>query len=275
MFERTTPLTSKQAQFSLEVNPVQSANSVKSDLIQEIKDRYETALKENDTEDSWYSYFYEVTDELMGEAIMSEDIYDMLMQHICEELTFEEELEVLNYIASTEDEFNQKFYSHFEKSSIEVDDIRAQVLYDPSSKEPERIYVLNEDKVWEPAGYTDKGKLMPAIQKKFVKPKGPFFSIVGFMGKSKNGKIFEFKIKDSSTKFTGAVVENKSKDKIIAMLYETLEGHEIYNKKNSASTKKQVLSSTEEFLLRYFDRNNKNKKRYFLNKLEYYYLQKN
>jgi hypothetical protein len=275
MFERTTPLTSKQAQFSLEVNPVQSANSVKSDLIQEIKDRYETALKENDTEDSWYSYFYEVTDELMGEAIMSEDIYDMLMQHICEELTFEEELEVLNYIASTEDEFNQKFYSHFEKSSIEVDDIRAQVLYDPSSKEPERIYVLNEDKVWEPAGYTDKGKLMPAIQKKFVKPKGPFFSIVGFMGKSKNGKIFEFKIKDSSTKFTGAVVENKSKDKIIAMLNETLEGHEIYNKKNSASTKKQVLSSTEEFLLRYFDRNNKNKKRYFLNKLEYYYLQKN
>jgi ribosomal protein S17 len=126
-----------------------------------------------------------------------------------------------------------------------------------------------------PAGYTDKGKLMRAIQKKFVKPKGPFFSIVGFMGKSKNGKIFEFKIKDSSTKFTGAVVENKSKDKIIAMLNETLEGHDIYNKKNTASTKKQVLASTEEFLLRYYDRVQKNKMRYFLNKLEYYYLQKN
>ena len=177
-------------------------------------------------------------------------------------------------MASMEDEFNIKFKSHFEKSSVEVDDIIAQVLYDSSSSEPEKVYVL-DDTVWRPAGYTDKGKLMPVIRKKFVKPKGPFFSIVGFMGKSKNGKIFEFKIKDSSTKFTGAVVENKSKDKIIAMLNETLQEHEIYNKKNTASTKKQVLSSTEEFLLRYYDRTNKNKMRYFLTKLEYYYLQKN
>jgi hypothetical protein len=181
----------------------------------------------------------------------------------------------LNYIASTDDEFNEKFKSHFEKSSIEVEEIIGQVLYDPSTKEAEKIYVLNEDNVWAPAGYTDKGILMPAIQKKFVKPKGPFFSIVGFMGKSKNGKIFEFKVKDSSTKFTGAVVENKSKDKIIAMLNETLERHDTYNKKNTATTKKQVLSIAEEFVLRYYDRTNKNKKRYFLNKLEYYYLQKN
>jgi ribosomal protein S17 len=257
------------------MEPQIETQSVESDLIQEIKARYEMATKNNDTgDDSFYAYFDEVAGELIGEAITYKEIYEMLMEHICEELTFEEELEVLNYMASTDDEFNANFESHFEKSSIEVGDIRAQVLYDPSSKDPEKIYVLN-DTVWEPAGYTDKGKLMPAIQKKFAKPRGPFFSIVGFMGKSKNGKIFEFKIKDSSTKFTGAVVENKSKDKIIAMLNETLEGHDIYNKKNTASTKKQVLSSTEEFLLRYFDRTNKNKKRYFLNKSEYYYLQKN
>ena len=275
MTERTTPLTSKKTHFSLEMEPQIETQSVESDLIQEIKARYEMATKSNDTgDDSFYAYFDEVAGELIGEAITYKEIYEMLMEHICEELTFEEELEVLNYMASTDDEFNANFESHFEKSSIEVGDIRAQVLYDPSSKDPEKIYVLN-DTVWEPAGYTDKGKLMPAIQKKFAKPRGPFFSIVGFMGKSKNGKIFEFKIKDSSTKFTGAVVENKSKDKIIAMLNETLEGHDIYNKKNTASTKKQVLSSTEEFLLRYFDRTNKNKKRYFLNKSEYYYLQKN
>jgi len=272
MTERTTPLTSKKSQFSLELQ-ADVKNEEKSDLIQEIKARYEMATNSSEAEDSFYSYFDEVTGELIGESITYEEIYEMLMEHICEELTIEEELEVLNYMASTGDEFNAKFESHFKKSSIEVDDIQAQVLYDPSSKEPERIYVLNGTH-WEPAGYTDKGKLMPAIQKKFIKPKGPFFSIVGFMGKSKNGKIFEFKIKDSSTTFTGAVVENKSKDKIIGLLNETLEGHEIYNKKNTSSTKKQVLASTEEFLLRYFDRTNKNKKRYFLNKLEYYYLQK-
>ena len=71
------------------------------------------------------------------------------------------------------------------------------------------------------------------------------------------------------------MLENKPKDKIIAMLNETLEQPDTYNKKNTASTQKQVLSITEEFLLRYFDRINKNKRRYFLNKLEYYYLQKN
>ena len=271
MTERTTPLTSKRSQFSLEIEK-DSPTEVKSDLIQEIKDRYAMAMQEND-DDNWYSYFNDVTSELMDEGISREDIDDMLMQHICEELTFEEELEVLNYIASTDDEFNVKFESHFAKSAIDVDDIRGQVLYDPSSKDSEKIYVLNG--TWIPAGYTDKGKLMPAIQDKFVKPKGPFFSIVGFMGKSKNGKVFEFKVKDSSTKFTGAVVENKPKDKIISMLNETLEQADTYNKKNTASTKKQVLSITEEFLLRYFDRTNKNKRRYFLNKLEYYYLQKN
>ena len=274
MTERTTPLTSKQPQFSLEDPVEQETNDVKSNLINDIKARYETALKTTSGEDSMYSYFDDVAGELMEDGIRMVQIEDMLMQHICEELTFEEELELLNYIASTDDEFNIKFESHFEKSSIEVDDIIAQVLYDSSSTEPEKIYVL-DDTVWQPAGYTDKGKLMPAIRKKFVKPKGPFFSIVGFMGKSKNGKMFEFKIKDSSTKFTGAVVENKSKDKIIAMLNETLQEHEIYNKKNTASTKKQVLSRTEEFLLRYYDITNKNKMRYFLTKLEYYYLQKN
>lgn len=274
MTERTTPLTSKKAQFTLEVENKESYETTKSNLIEEIKERYELALKTDSGEDSWYAYFDEAAGELMEDGIRMVEIEDMLMQHICDELSFEEELEVLNYISSTNDTFNVKFKSHFEKSSIEVDDLQGQVLYDHSSSDPVRIYVLN-DTVWEPAGYTDKGILMPLLQKKIVRPKGPFFSIVGFMGKSKNGKIFEFKIKDSSTKFTGAVVENKPKDKIIEMLNETLQEHEIYNKKNTASTKKQVLVIIEEFLLRYYDRTNKNKMRYFLSKLEYYYLQKN
>jgi hypothetical protein len=280
MTERTTPLTSKNPQFFLEMELTNQNKSTdekvksKSNLIDEIKERYETALTSHDTEDSWYTYFDKVSEELMEDGIRMVEIEDMLMQHICEELTFEEELEVLNYMTSTEDEFNEKFESHFQKSSIDVDDIRAQVLYDPSSKDPVKIYTLNEG-VWEPAGYTDKSKLMPYVERTFVKPKGPFFTTIGFMGKSKNGKIFEFKIKDSSTKFTGAVLENKSKESIIELLNETLQEHEIYNKKNTASTKKQVLSITEEFLLRYYDRTNKNKMRYFLNKLEYYYLQKN
>jgi hypothetical protein len=210
MTERTTPLSSKKSQFTLDIEEKVAEKNTKSNLINEIKERYELGLKTDSGEDSWYAYFDEVSGELMEDGIRMVEIEDMLMQHICEELSFEEELEVLNYMASTDDDFNAKFQSHFEKSSIEVDDIRGQVLYDPSSSEPVRIYVLN-DTVWEPAGYTAKGKLMTAVQKKIVKPKGPFFSIVGFMGKSKNGKIFEFKIKDSSTKFTGAVVENKPK----------------------------------------------------------------
>ena len=200
----------------------------------------------------------------------------MLMEHICEELTFEEELELLNYMALSEDAFDEKFIPHFSKTSIEAEDLVAQLLIDPSSKDPEKLYVLNKERrVWEPASYTEKGILMPHIKKKFVKPKGPFFSIVGFMGKSKNGKIYEFKIKDSDSKFTGAVFENKSKPQIISILNQTLEIHDAYNKKNTASTKKNVLAIVEECLLRYYDNTRRNNKRYFLNKLEYYYLLKN
>jgi hypothetical protein len=273
MTERMTPITSKLAEVSLEVEKV-SPNEEESTLITEIKKRYEIAITGEDGLDDWYSYIQEVVNELAEHNI--HDLEEFIMEHICEELTFEEELELLNYMASTDDEFNEKFLSHFQKTSVEVEGIVAQLLLDPSSKDQERIYVLNQARrVWEPASYTERGILMPHIKGKFVKPKGPFFSIVGFMGKSKNGKIFEFKIKESDTKFTGAVVENKSKPDIIVILNKTLEIHDAYNKKNTSSKKKNVLSITEEFLLRYYDRIKRNNKRYFLNKLEYYYLQKN
>ena len=276
MTERTTPITSKIAEVSLEVEKLSPEIEIESTLMKEIKEKYDIALQEGNGTDDWYVYFQEVVDELADFKISGQDLEELLMEHICEELTFEEELELLNYMATTEDPFNEKFISHFKKTSIEVDDIVAQVLLDPSSKDQERLYVLNqESRTWIPASYTERGILIPHLKRTFTKPRGPFFSIVGFMGKSKNGKIYEFKIKDSDTKFTGAVLENKAKEKIMAILNQTVEIHDAYNKKNSASKKKQVLSITEEFLLRYYDRINRNKKRYFLNKLEYYYLQKN
>jgi hypothetical protein len=179
-------------------------------------------------------------------------------------------------MTSTDDAFNEKFAYHFSKTSIEEEGLVAQLLLDPSSKDQEKIYVLNQERrLWEPASYTERGLLMQHISKKIVKPKGPFFSIVGFMGKSKNGKIYEFKIKESDSKFTGAVFENKSKPQIISILNQTLEIHDAYNKKNTSSTKKNVLAIVEECLLRHYDKKKRNNKRYFLNKLEYYYLQKN
>ena len=276
MTERMIPITSKPSQFSLTVDKVSPEVESESTLITELKQKYENALHEGGGSDDWYMYFYEALDELSDVVISGPKLEELLMEHICEELTFEEEVEVLNYMASTDDAFNEKFVSHFSKTSIEAEGLVAQLLLDPSSKDQEKLYVLNQERrLWELASYTERGILLTHIKSKFVKPKGPFFSIVGFMGKSKNGKLYEFKIKESDSKFTGAVFENKSKPQIMTILNQTLEIHDAYNKKNTASTKKNVLAIVEECLLRHFDKQKRNNKRYFLNKLEYYYLQKN
>jgi hypothetical protein len=93
---------------------------------------------------------------------------------------------------------------------------------------------------------------------------------------NKSSNTFEFKIKDiKETKFTGAIVENKSKPEICQIINTTIGQPEKFNKKNTSLKKKNELCVLEELLLRHYDKINKKGMRYFLNKVEFYYLNKN
>ena len=61
---------------------------------------------------------------------------------------------------------------------------------------------------------------------------------------------------------------------MIEIINTTLE-EDTYNKANTSSFNKNELCIIEELLLRHYDEIKKNNKRYFLNKIEYYQLNKN
>ena len=70
-------------------------------------------------------------------------------------------------------------------------------------------------------------------------------------------------------------ITNKSKPVIISLINTTDNKAGAFNKTNTSSKKKNELSVLEELLLRHYDKNNTKKARCFLNKLEFYYLNKN
>ena len=277
MTERINPIQSKLSEFSLEMErpEIESIEPINS-VVQQLKDTHIRAWQDHPhkkTDADWYMYFSSAATELMRFGLTKEQLNKYLIEHMCDQLTLEEDLAVLNYIFSVEEDFADDLQGYYYYSSVTNEGIVGQLLIDPTSKEPEKLYVMKSD-VWLPATYTDKNKLDSIIKKKFVKPKGAFFQIVGFMGKSKSMNGYEFKVKESDTKFIGAVFENKLKNKMIEIINTTLE-EDTYNKANTSSFNKNELCIIEELLLRHYDEIKKNNKRYFLNKIEYYQLNKN
>lgn len=272
MDERMVPIQSKRAEFSLELER-QEEVAPKDDVVQRIKETFNRAWEKKKVDDDWYSYFSSATEELMTFGLTKELLDKFLLDHICDELTLEEDLAVLNYIYSVEGDFEDNLQQYYGKTSCFNKGIVGQLLIDFGAKEPEQLFVM-KGTVWQPATYTDRNTLADALKEKFVKPSGPYFSIVGFMGKSKGAHTYEFKVKEADSKFTGAVFENKQKNDIIELINKTLESTK-YTKQNTTTIKKPQLCIIEEFLLRFYDEIKQDGKRFFLNKTEYYQLQKN
>ena len=277
MYERMVPIQVKDKQFSLDIEHEEIEDD--NEVMATCRDKYTRATEEHDqlkNEDDWYNFFNISSEYLKGMGVTDEELTEHLIAHLCEQLSFQDEIILLNEVFNKDGILENLIKQYYAKFIIQSDKMQAMYLIDVLLKDDNEHILIYDNLKWRESTYTERGFIAPGFKKKIAIPKGPFFKIIGFMGLHKSSNTFEFKIRDEEdTKTTGSLVEQKTKPAIISLLNTTINKAGAFNKINSSSKKKNELSVIEELLLRHYDKNNTKKARCFLNKLEFYYLNKN
>jgi len=277
MYERMVPIQVKDKQFGLDLEHEEIEDD--NEVMAVFRDKYTRAIEEHDqlkNEDDWYNFFNVGSEYLKNMGVSDAELTEHLIAHLCEQLSLADEIIILNEVFNKDGILENLIKDYYHRFIIHNDKIQAIYLIDVTLKDNNEHILVYDNFKWRESTYTERNIIGPSIKKKITIPKGPFFRIIGFMGLNKASNTFEFKIRDEEdTKTTGALVENKSKPAIISLLNTTINKAGAFNKINSHSKKKNELSVIEELLLRHYDKNNTKKARCFLNKLEFYYLNKN
>ena len=264
MHERMNPITYKPKMIEIEQEPEMETTS--HDFMTKFMKCYEKA-KRGSNEEDWYDHYYD-SFKLLKSRVREKEKEQMLINHICETFTFEEELDAINiFFKDSEAPYIENIKAYYEQFIVKSNDLIGILLLNYSLKEPLQIYVYNGT-TWTVATYEERGILSKEIKQKLTFDDS-MFKWIGYMGNYKGS--FDFKIINTSIpKLTSSVFENKGRSEMYKILNDTTEAG-IYNK-TSANVKKIELAIVEELYLRIYD--NENEDRYFLNKLEIYILNK-
>ena len=278
MFERITPIQHKDMQYKVGIDFAEN-NTSKEDttIMVNVRDKYTRALENNEnnkTDDDWYNFFDSGIEYLKEAGITQKVLHKYLIAHICEQLSFHDEMEMLNDIYSKDGELETLIKKYYDQFMFKSEGIEALFLVDIlSTDEKEHILILDGDR-WRESTYTEREVMVPLIKKKFGVKLAPEFTIIGFMGFNNKTGTFEFKIKNKDdTRTIGALIENKPKKDILNIIETTI--GEAGIKSQLSHKKKNELCVLEEILLRHYDTMNVKNARCFLNKIEFYYLNKN
>jgi hypothetical protein len=279
MYDKKYPIEYKKKVFEPTIEHVEYEKQDNA-VMNTIYEKFARAMTYNEdlkNDDDWYSYFSLSSEYLKSMGVEENELKEYLIAHICEQLTYNDEVTMLNEVYKSDGEIELLIQNYYEKFIVRRNNIIAIILINFESKDSiENIFVLNENK-WREATYTERNLIAPYYNKSaYKKPLAPMYKVVGFMGLNKATESYEFKVRvNYDTKKTGAVVENKSKAQIIALLNDTINKSDAFTAINTKTRKKNELCVIEELMLRYYDNNNNKKARSFFNKLEFYYLNKN
>ena len=117
---------------------------------------------------------------------------------------------------------------------------------------------------WVEAEPEDIKDLSEVIKKSFTIKTTDFNNLVGFIDYEDKKQFLVYKVKNISEKrHTGARCDQKTKAKIISMMNE-IEGDEKYTKENTKGIIQAEFCPLQEFTLRYYNKENKNSKIWFL-----------
>jgi len=281
LYEKMTPIEYKDTKFNLKQSEVVQENPT-TEIMNTLYLNYKNALTYNDdlkNDDDWYSFFNISADYLRKNyPITEEEINKLLVAHMCEQLTYENELIILNEIYKKDGVLENLIKDYYKEYIINTNDSMYILLLNLKAKENvENILIYDATtNSWREVSYTERNEIMPKYKKmldskKKTTPKN--YKIIGFMGYNKSTDTHEFKIKiNTDLKSTGAIVENKSKPQIIELLNDTINVSNAFNIKQDKLKKKNELCVIEELLLRYYDMKNIKKLKTFFNKLDNYYL---
>jgi superfamily II DNA or RNA helicase len=215
-------------------------------------------------EDDWYKYASVIIKQLEKDGFASNIIEDVFISHLIEMHIFKELVNILNYIYNNElDDFQKKILAYFDLRLLKVGKLTGLMLQNNNKEE---LVILNKDNLWNLAKPEDYNDLLTKIKENTVKiPK--LNNIVGFISYFKDNYMI-YKVKQLNKKRNkGARCDQSGKSDTIKLLNSVI-GSEKYNPSNTKGINQKQLCVLQEFLLRIYDYENRNDKRWFLDPFE-------
>jgi hypothetical protein len=270
MYDRVRPIPIKPKSFILSQEK-KVKDPQESGIVKELEQMYQQATVASEKPDeNWFQLFPKASYYILDNYDFTEkEIENYLILHLCEQLSFEKELQVIQTIYSHEpSDFEKKLRGYYEKRIVEKEDLKAIGLIDKQGTSTKlHTFVLNKDEhSWNKATPTENNlfKDMYTLKKETLN------STIGFMGYYTDGS-FQFKVKDKKNPDTrGSYLMNKKKSDIIDFINTVILKKEVFTKEN---TKTEDITRTEltifaELYMRHLDAMKKD--RYFLSKTEYH-----
>ena len=231
-------------------------------------------------DDNWYKHCGIVMKKMAKEyPESSKYLIEMLVAHMMELLLYQEKIDVMNYLYSLNTIASGTFLwfakEYFEKNTIVTPHFKAMILYQWKERQ---IMILDDKNQWILAEPEDERELANSKETKQLLQfkQEDYNTIVGFLGYEKNNNYLIFKTKDlSSKRDTGARCDEAGKEKTMKKINDIL-GETKYTPESTKAHKDadgNIVSESighnelcvlQEFLLRLFDKIQKNEKKWFL-----------
>jgi len=208
--------------------------------------------------DEWYKKVYNILIYLNKNLNYELRILKkMILEHILEELLFDDILELLNYLESIEkSDFNnieKKINKYYKQNYLKNKNIVGLILQDNNKQ---KLIIKNKSKLpykWEIAkqeDYNDLNNELIKITKQYFPIDSRFNKIVGFMSTFKNTYMI-FKVKNLNQKNNkGARCDQTIKQNVIKLINE-INDEELFDKNTELS--RIELCIVQELMLRYLN----------------------
>ena len=254
-------------------------------IIDEMKINYDIAnefIKQTKVprgDDNWYKHCGIVIKKMSKEYPNSKKyLIPFLVAHMIELLLFDDKINLMNYIYSL-DSIKQSTLEwfvkeYFDNNTITTRSFTAFITYKLNKR---MIMILNENNKWIEATPEDQREIASAKDTKDFLTFDPnnYNKIVGFIGYEKGNANLSFKTKNMTSKRdTGARCDEATKAKNLSKLNEIV-GEERYTNESTKAVKDEdgnIISEAvgntelcvlEEFILRYFNAEKENDKKWF------------
>lgn len=238
-------------------------------ILTEMTTKYSTAVnyakiaKVERGDKDWYKYCGIAIRTLADKRIINADIISyLLVEHIVDELLYDDKLSLLNYfyksgkINDNEKSFEYRVYNRLTYRTISFNGNTFMMMFDKNKQK--KLLMLGENKVWKLAEeyFQENAKLEELLKGVFLID-APYNKIIGFIDYDKKDDSLIFKTKDTEAKRTsGARCDESGKTTAIKRLNQLLNDPDnVFDSENTKGKVQQELCIYQEFILRNNDKN--------------------
>ena len=243
-------------------------------LVRDIETNYNTAVSDVNEmkrgEDDWYLFaaYLKTTGYLETNIGIDDDVYkSFIITHILENLDFQDTKKLLNYIYFINKdkltEIDRLIKNYYDTRIMENKGVTGIIC----SKDNKPFLLVKGTSDWSNGQQEDYTDLTPELKNLIIKPITTFSKYVGFIGNFKN-EYNIFKVKNmSDSRSKGSRCDQSGKSNATKLLNSIIDETK-YTQSNTKSRNKLEFCVLQEMYLRFYDKINKDEKRWFLNPSE-------